>query len=147
MAYERNPNDFDRAHLANDPYRPLGTDDNLGEPSRLDEDLRVDPEMAEPAVSGGRIAVYALAIAVVLGGVLYGLHNSTLDHPGTPSTAQNAAPAAAPRPNTAAGTTTGTAPAHPAAAPSSGPTGLDVNRAGNPPVNNTAPVENPPATK
>jgi hypothetical protein len=148
MANERNPND---SNLASYPTRPIGKGDDIRDRSRLDEDLQVDPILADGPASSGRIAVYAVAIAVVLGGVLYGLDHSSLKHAGT-STAQNAAPSSPPatpasRPNTEPGTTTGAAPAHPATAPSSAPTGADVNRSGNPAANNTTPVENPPPAK
>ena len=67
--------------------------------------------------------MFAIAIAVVLGAVFYGLNNSTVNEAGT-STAQNTertSPPAAPtgmrdvtpRSNTQPGTTTGAAPARP----------------------------------
>jgi hypothetical protein len=43
-----------------------------------------------------------------------------------------------PRANTAQGVTTGAAPANPQSPPTSAPTGQDLNRAGNPPANNSA---------
>jgi hypothetical protein len=64
--------------------------------------------------------MFAVAIAVVLGAVFYGLNSSTINNPGTSSTAQNtpsmppAAPAGmrdvTPRANTDQGITTGAAP-------------------------------------
>jgi hypothetical protein len=133
MAYERNPND---------PYRPNLTDDDIRRQARLDNELQADPELAEGPASSGKVAMFAVAIAVVLGAVFYGLNNSSINQAGTSSTAQNttqvsppAAPAGmrdvTPRPNTAPGMTTGAAPAVPAQPPASAPTG-----AGNPPTDN-----------
>ena len=43
----------------------------------LDNELQPDPELAEGPASGGKIAMFAVAIAVVLGAVFYGLNNSS----------------------------------------------------------------------
>ena len=110
MAYERNPNDPSRSNPADDPYR-VNRD-----PARLDNELQADPELTEGPASGGRIAMFAVAIAVVLGAVFYGLNNSSIDKAGTSSTAQNTTQSS-PRGNTGPGTTTGSAPAQPAPAP------------------------------
>lgn len=136
MAYERNPND---------PYRSDLADDNIRRQARLDSELQPDPELAEGRASGGKVAMFAVAIAVALGAVFYGLNNSSINHAGTSSTAQNttqSSPPAAPpgmrdvtpRANTDQGMTTGAAPARPQTPPSSAPTGQDVNRPGNPPA-------------
>jgi cell division septation protein DedD len=128
MAYERNPDD---------PYRPNPADDPYRRAARLDNELQPDPELAEGPASSAKVAMYAIAIAVVLGAVFYGLNNSTINQAGTSSTAQNTSqtsPPAAPRANTDQGTTTGAAPARPQAPPSSAPSGPDVNRSGNPPA-------------
>jgi hypothetical protein len=138
MAYERNPND---------PFRPNLTDDDLRRQARLDNELQADPELAEGPASGGRVAMFAVAIAVVLGAVFYGLNNSSVNHAGTSSTAQNTTPVSppmappgmrdvTPRANTGPGVTTGAAPAQPAQPPASAPTGADLNRSGNPPTDN-----------
>ncbi|MGN6115941.1 MAG: hypothetical protein ACTHN2_10545 [Nitrobacter sp.] len=121
MAYERNPNDPYQRDLADNEARRAG---------RLDNELQPDVELAEGPASGGRIALFAIAIAVVLGAVFYGLNNSstnTADNsaspPATQSTAQNNAskpPVApgvrdvTPNNNTQPGVTTGAAPAKPA---------------------------------
>jgi hypothetical protein len=139
MANERIPNDPYRAgdpNPADAPYRykPRSDygDDELRTAARVDDDLQVDPELAEGPASGGRIAMYAVAIAVVLGAVFYGLNNSSINEASTAppaTTAQNAPakqPAAppgmrdvTPRANSQPGTTTGAAPsATPNAAPS-----------------------------
>jgi hypothetical protein len=138
MAYERNPND---------PYRSNLTDDEIRRQARLDNELQADPELAEGPASSGRVAMFAIAIAVVLGAVFYGLNNSTINQAGTSpttSTAQNSSPPAAPpgtrdvtpRANSEPGMTTGAAPARPQTPPASAPTGSDINRSGNPPADN-----------
>jgi hypothetical protein len=135
MAHERNPDDFYRSNLADDEYRRQ---------ARLDNELQPDPELAEGPASGAKIAMFAIAIAVVLGAVFYGLNNSTINQAGTSSAAQNttqsSSPAAppgmrdvAPRANTDQGTTTGTAPARPQTPPATAPAQM------NPPAN-TAPA-------
>lgn len=112
-----------------DPYRSNMTDDDIRRQARLDNELQPDPELAEGPASGTRIAMFAVAIAVVLGAVFYGLNNSTVNQAGTTppaSTAQNTdrtSPPTAPtgmrdvtpRPNSEPGTTTGAAPASPQA--------------------------------
>ena len=122
MAYERNPNE---------PFS--SADDEYRRSARLDNELQPDPELAEGPASGGRVAIFAVAIAVVLGAVFYGLNHSSINGAGTSSTAKNtqtALPAAppgmrdvTPRANTEPGVTTGAAPANPqvpqAAPPSS----------------------------
>jgi hypothetical protein len=90
----------------------------------LDNELQADPELAEGRASGAKVAMFALAIAVVLGAVFYGLNNTTVNQAGTtpPSqTAQQTQPAnptappgmrdVTPRSNSEPGTTTGAAPA------------------------------------
>jgi hypothetical protein len=145
MANERNPNDPYRSNPADDPYRSNLTGDDSRRAARLDNELQMDPELAEGPASGTKIAMFALAVAVVLGAVFYGLNNSSVQQTG-PSTAQNSAqtspPAAppgmrdvTPRGNTDTGMTTGAAPARPQSPPSSAPTGQDMNRPGNPPAN------------
>ena len=143
MAYERNPNDPYR--LPDDPYRGNAADDEYRRAARLDNELQMDPELAEGPASSGRVAMFAVAIAVVLGAVFYGLNHSTINQAGTSSTAQNtqASPPptppgmrdVTPRPNTAPGQTTGAgaAPAQPASP--TAPTGM--NRSGNPPLDSS----------
>jgi hypothetical protein len=126
MATPRNPNDPREPYRANDPYRPIDPtrpdleDDGLLRTSRLETDLQPDPELAEGRASGGKIAIAAFVIAVLLGAVFYGLNNSST-HQGTSSTAQTSAPAtpkAAPGGNPA-GTTTGSAPSQTSPPPAS----------------------------
>ena len=121
----RAPNDPYRS--PNDPYRSPLTDDDVRGPARLDNELQPDPELAEGPASGGRIAMLAVAIAVILGAVFYGLNNSSVHQAGTSPTArtaQDSPPAAppgmrdvTPRSNNQAGVTTGAAPAKPQAPP------------------------------
>jgi hypothetical protein len=112
-----------------DPYRSNLTDGDVRRQARLDNELQTDPELAERPANGGKVAMFAIAIAVVLGAVFYGLNNSTVNEAGTTpstSTAQNTertSPPTAPtgmrdvtpRSNTEPGTTTGAAPARPQA--------------------------------
>jgi hypothetical protein len=150
--------------IPEDPYRPtFPGDEELRRPALLDNELQPDPELAEGPASSGRIAMFAVGIAIVLGAVFYGLNNSSINQAGTSSTAQNATPATpAPNPapppqntaqtsptaappgmrdvtphaNTDAGVTTGAAPARPATPPSAAPTGQDASRPGNPSTDN-----------
>ncbi len=123
MAIERNPNDPYRSNPADDPYISNFADDAHRRAARLDNELQPDPELAEGPANGGKIAIFAIAVAVILGAVFYGLNNSSVNH-GTSSTAQNttqSSPPAAPpgmrdvtpRANTNQGVTTGAAPQTP----------------------------------
>jgi hypothetical protein len=126
MAHQPNPND------------PYITDDDISRPARLDNELQPDPELAEGPAGGGRIAMFAVAIAVILGAVFYGLNNSPIHQAGTSSTAQNSAPDAplvappgmrdvTPRSNIQPGMTTGAAPANPKAPPGTATPGATNN--------------------
>jgi len=140
MAYQRNPNDPYR--FPDDPYRGNAADDEYRRAARLDNELQMDPELAEGPASSGRVAMFAVAIAVVLGAVFYGLNYSTINQAGTSSTAQNTQTSppptppgmrdVTPRPNTAPGQTTGAAPQP--LSPTA-PTGM--NRTGNPPLDSS----------
>ena len=136
-----------------DPYRASLTDDEVRRQARLnnlDNELQPDPELAEGPASGGKIAMFAIAIAVVLGAVFYGLNNTTINQAGTTPPSQTAQtqpanPAAppgmrdvTPRSNSQPGTTTGAAtnrPTPPA------PPSTDMNKA------TTPPADNAPASK
>ncbi|MBK3666601.1 hypothetical protein JJE66_36010 [Bradyrhizobium diazoefficiens] len=112
----------------NDPYRPNFTDDEYLRAARRDADLQADPELGEGPASSGKIALFAVAIALVLGAVFYGLNNTSTSNqasnaPATqtaqqaPSTNPAAPPGmrdVTPRNNTAPGVTTGAAPSKPA---------------------------------
>jgi len=112
----------------NDPYRTNLADDEYSRAVRRDADLQADPELGEGPASSGKIALFAVAVALVLGAVFYGLNNTTTNNQAgnTPSTqtaqqAPSANPAAppgmrdvTPRSNTEPGVTTGAAPSKPA---------------------------------
>ena len=59
-----------------DPYRSNLTDSDIRRQARLEGELQADPELAEGPASGGKVAMFAIAIAVVLGAVFYGLNNT-----------------------------------------------------------------------
>ena len=114
-------------HIPNDPYDPYrsGLSDEVGRPSRFDSELQADPELYEGPASSGKIALFALGIALVLGAVFYGLNNTSVHEaqttpPKSIAQSQPASPQAppgmrnvTPRPNTEPGTTTGAAPSNP----------------------------------
>jgi hypothetical protein len=142
MAYQPNPND---------PYRAGLSDEEIRHQARLnslDNELQADPELAEGPASGAKVAMFAVAIALVMGALFYGLNNTSVNQAGTTppnQTAQTnpASPPAAPpgmrdvTPRTNTGTTTGAATSRPAPpAPSS----TDVNKS-------TPPADNAPASK
>ena len=124
MAYQPDPND---------PYRAGMTDDEIRRQARLnnlDNEVQADPALGEGPPSTAKVAVFAIAIAVVLGAVFYGLNNTSVNEAGnTPANqsaqTQPANPAAPsgmrdvtpPRTTNQPGTTTGAAPARPATPP------------------------------
>jgi hypothetical protein len=143
MANERIPNDPYRAgapNPADDPYRTKyradPSDDELRRAARLDNELQMDPELAEGPASGGRIALFAVGIALILSAVFYGLNNSSINEASTAppaTTAQNTGPTSppaappgmrdvTPRANSAPGTTTGASPNPKSADPGNPPT-------------------------
>jgi hypothetical protein len=111
----------------NDPYRPNLADDEYLRTARRDADLQADPQLGEGPASSGKVALFAVAIALVLGAVFYGLNNtSTTNQASNPPASQTAQTQPAnpgappgmrdvtPRTNTAPGVTTGAAPSRPA---------------------------------
>jgi hypothetical protein len=136
MAQQPHPDDPYR--FPNDPYRSSLADDDIRRQARLDNELQPDPELAEGPASGGRIAMFAVAVAVILGAVFYGLNNAPIHQAGTSSTAQNTAqdspPVAppgmrdvTPRSNTQPGMTTGAATANPKSPPATATSGAANN--------------------
>jgi hypothetical protein len=144
MAYQPNPND---------PYRAGLSDEEIRHQARLnslDNELQADPELAEGPASGAKVAMFAVAIALVMGALFYGLNNTSVNQAGTTPPNQTAqtnptSPPAAPpgmrdvtpRANTNPGTTTGAAtnrPTPPA------PASTDMNKS-------TPPADNAPASK
>lgn len=80
----------------NDPYQPLAADrdrSNAGmhDPLRADKVAQADPGLREGPASIGRIAVFALGIAVVLGAVFYGLNGASNGPAGNGTTASQSA--------------------------------------------------------
>lgn len=136
MAYQPNPND---------PYRASLSDDEIRRQARLnglDNELQPDPELAEGPASAGKVAMFAIAIALVLGAVFYGLNNTSVNNAGTSETTKTAqtqqvVPPAAPpgmrdvtpKANSESGMTTGAAPARPAT-----PANPDMNKTASPPA-------------
>jgi hypothetical protein len=119
MANQYNPND---------PYRAGQSDDEYYRQSRLEREAQIDPELAEGPSSPGRIALFAVAIALVLGVVFYGLNHTTTNEASSTPPAQTAQtqPASPPQappgmrdvtprsPNSQPGMTTGSSTTPPA---------------------------------
>ena len=81
MASERVPEE---------PHRTTFDDDKSPKPAVLDSKPQPDPGLPETPASSGRIAIYTVGIAVVLGTVFYGLDSSSINYAGTTPTAENA---------------------------------------------------------
>ena len=63
MAIERNPNTPYDPDRLNDPTRAdIGANDGRS-PAEFDNELQVDPELAEGPASNARIALFALGVA------------------------------------------------------------------------------------
>jgi hypothetical protein len=145
MAYQPNPND---------PYRAGMSDEEIRHQARLnslDNELQVDSELGEGSASGAKVTMFAIAIAVVMGALFYGLNNTSVNQAGTSpesKTAQTqpanpANPTAppgmrdvTPRTNSQPGTTTGAA--RPPTTPPA-PSSTDMNKTTPPPAD-TAPA-------
>ena len=142
MAYQPNPNDPYRAGLSEEEIR------HQARLNSLDNELQADPGLTEGSPGGAKVAMFAVAIAVVLGALFYGLNNTTVNQastspPNQTAQTQPANPAAppgmrdvTPRSNNQPGTTTGAAtnrPTPPA------PPSTDMNKT-TPPADN-APVK------
>ncbi len=139
MAYQPNPNDPYRAGLSDEEIR------RQAHINSLDNELQADPSLTEGSLSGAKVAMFAVAIAVVLGALFYGLNNTSVNQAGTSPANQTAQtqpanPAAppgmrdvTPRSNSQPGATTGAAtnrPAPPA------PPSTDMNKSATPPAGN-----------
>jgi len=125
------------ANEHDDPFRTASGSQPPREAAPLDNELQPDPELAEGPASGTRIALFAVAAAVIVGAVFYGLNNSssttttssntpapvTTPQTSTPKTDRNVAEQSKPPVppgvrdvtpyNAQPGTTTGSAPARP----------------------------------
>ena len=139
MANQPIPND---PYRASEPNRANLSDDEIRRQARLgsrDNELQADPELAEGPANGGKIAMFAVAIALVMGALFYGMNTTSVNQAGTsPSgqSAQTTPPTAppgmrdlTPRANFEPGTTTGAVPARPAT-----PANPDMNKAASPPA-------------
>jgi len=130
--------------IPGDPYQPGLDRQTLGDeyrnrPQRFDEDLQIDPELGEGSAGGGKIALFAICIALVLGAVFYGLNNSSINQASTAPPAQTAQTQPAtpqappgmrdltPKPNSEPGVTTGAAANRPTP-PAASPTDPDADR-------------------
>jgi uncharacterized protein HemX len=125
--------------IPTDPYEPGLDPDYRGRPQRLEEDLKIDPELQEGRASGGKVALFALCIALVLGAVFYGLNNTSVKEAQTNPPAQTAQTQPAnpqappgmrdvtPKPNNEPGMTTGSAPNRPTP-PAAAPSGADADQ-------------------
>lgn len=135
MTYQPNPNDPYRAAMSDDEFR------RQPRLNRLDNELQPDPELADGSAGGGKIAMFVIAIALVMGALFYGLNNSRVNQAGTTPSSQTAQTQPAtptappgmrdvtPRANGEPGVTTGAAPSRPSA-----PANPDVNKAASPPA-------------
>src|SRR3954467_11601387 len=76
----------------NDPYRAGMSDEEIRRQrlNSLDNEMQPDPELAEGPASGAKIAMFAIAIAVVMGALFYGLNNTTVNQAGTAPSSQTA---------------------------------------------------------
>jgi hypothetical protein len=117
-------------YIPNDPYRPGLSDDDINRGPNFNDPLRFDPETAGTPGNGAKIGLVAIALALLMGAIFYGVSRTNVNEAGntpTERTAQTqpASPTAPPgmrdvtprRPNTDPGTTTGAAPNQPAQPP------------------------------
>lgn len=118
--------------IPNDPYRSGLSDDNFGRPQRFENELQADPELQEGPASSSKFAIFAIAIAVILGAVFYGLNSTSVKEAQTTPPAQTAQTpkANAPPSNMQPGTTTGSATTRPTP-PQAAPQGNEVDRSNN----------------
>jgi hypothetical protein len=113
-----------------DPHRPVGSEYDADREARLEREAQVDPELAEGPASGGKMVLFALAVALILGAVFYGLNNSSVHEASTAPPGQTAQTKQA-NPNNPPGMTTGSATNRPRP-PQSSATGSEIDRADNP---------------
>ena len=124
------------AYQPNDPY--MGENDFRREEriQRMDAELQPDPELAEGPASGARVAAFAVAIALVLGAVFYGLNHTSVNQASTAPPTQTAQQRdMAPKANSEPGTTTGSA-TNRQTPPAAKPTGQEVDRSATPAKDN-----------
>jgi hypothetical protein len=123
MANERLPNERypDGMNRPDTTTRPgMGAADTTGagmtgteyeRAARMDSRLQPDPELSEGRASTGRMAAYALGIAILLGAVFYGLNNMSMrkDQASTTPASQSASTTNGGSAKTSPGVTTGAA--------------------------------------
>ena len=130
--------------IPEDPYRPAFNDDELDGLSRDDRDLPPrDWHFHRAPPSRGKLALFAIAVALLLGAVFYGLNNTSTHQALNPPPDQTAqreptspqAPAGTrdltPHANPQPGMTTGAAPLNPTP-PSTAPSTMDKSSAEGP---------------
>jgi hypothetical protein len=142
MANDRIPDD----RFPNDPYMAGMSDVPPRSPQRFDTELQPDPELAEGPSSTGKIAAFAVGVAILLGAVFYGLNNSSTGNnqasnppPTKSAQTQPANPDSKTQMNRESGVTTGAATNRPTP-PANNPTGSEVDNSAPPPTgqnNNT----------
>ena len=71
------------AYQPTDPYRASPSEDEIRRQARLDNELQPDPAREESGPSGTKVAMFAVAIAGVLGAQFSGLNNTSVNHAGT----------------------------------------------------------------
>ncbi|MGJ5196124.1 MULTISPECIES: hypothetical protein [unclassified Bradyrhizobium] len=125
---ERYPDGMNRPDMTTRPGMPGAdmTGADYERAARTDSQLQPDPELREGSASTGRIAAYALGIAILLGAVFYGLNNMSMrnDQASTTPASQSASTT---KDNTSPGVTTGAAgdrTTPPPAAPSDKPNAI-----------------------
>jgi hypothetical protein len=111
-----------------DPYRSALGDYDPDREARLEREGQFDPELAEGRASTSRFALLALAIALLLGALFYGLNNTSVQHASTNPPAQTSQTRPA-NPNSQPGMTTGSARP---TLPQSSSTGSEIDRTDNP---------------
>src|SRR5512137_123790 len=116
--------------IPEDPYRSGLSDDDFNRSSRYHRELPpLDRDFDDRASSSGKFALFAVAIALILGAVFYGLNNTSTHQATNPPPAQTAQGPAqgnvTPRVNTEPGQTTGAAPSQPAMPPSTAPSQMN----------------------
>lgn len=91
-----------------DPDRPVMSEYDADREARLEREGQIDPELTEGPASTSRFVLYAVAAALILGAVFYGLNNSSIHEASTAPPTQTAQTKPA-DPNSQPGMTTGSA--------------------------------------
>src|SRR3954462_10197057 len=74
------------AYQPTDPFRAPMSEEEIRRQSRLNSlgnEYQPDPELEEGPASGPKVAMFAIAIAVVMGALFSGLNNTTVQQAGT----------------------------------------------------------------